>query len=284
MGSPPLLSSHDLPERVERAVRAIRARAALAPRVGITLGSGLGDIADAPGEAVAIATADLPDWPRSTVPGHSGRLVLGLWRGVPVVVLAGRSHRYEGYSLDRVTLGVRVMHALGARTLVLTNAVGAVNPGFAPGDLMLATDHVNWIGKHGLLTPRELATRRAGRTVAQVYDPALRASLIAAAARARVALRRGVLLGALGPSYETAAEIGLAAAIGVDAVCMSTVHEATVAAHLGCRVASLSCVANRATGLAGSPLTHDQVTDVARRASGRLRALLEEWLESGSEG
>jgi len=250
--------------------------------VALTLGSGLGGLAEALTDAVAIPTAEVPHWPPSTVPGHSGRLVLGRWCGVAVVVLAGRSHRYEGYTLDRVTFGVRVMHALGARTLILTNAVGAVNPELTPGDLVLATDHVNAIGKRGLFTPAELMARRVGRAVAACYDGALAASLAAAALAARVPLKRGILMGGLGPAYETAAEIQLARAIGVDMACMSTVHEATLAAHLGCRVAGLSCVTNRATGLARRPLTHVEVTEVAGQATARLRTLLEEWLADGT--
>lgn len=273
--SPP---TGDLPPRVQSALQAVRERSALEPAVALTLGSGLGGLADALRDAVAIPTAEIPHWPPSTVPGHSGRLILGRWRTVPVVVLAGRSHRYEGYALDRVTFGVRVMHALGARTMILTNAVGAVNPELAPGDLVLATDHVNAIGKRGLFTPAELTARRAGRAVAACYDAELAASLTAAALASRVPLRRGVLMGGLGPSYETAAEIQFARAIGVDTVCMSTVHEATLAAHLGARVAALSCVTNHATGLARRPLTHAEVTEVAAQATARLRALLEEWL------
>ena len=129
----PLLPTADLDDRVADAVRAIRARTALAPRVGITLGSGLGGVVDVLDDAVVFPTAELPHWPRSTVTGHAGRLALGHWQGVPVAALSGRSHRYEGYTLDRVTFAVRVMHALGARTLLFTNAVGAMNPEYRPG-------------------------------------------------------------------------------------------------------------------------------------------------------
>ena len=153
MSAAPLLPTHDLTARVAEAVRAVRARTALVPRVGLTLGSGLGGVVDALEQPTVFPTAELPHWPRSTVPGHAGRLALGHWQGVPVVALAGRSHRYEGYTLDRVTFGLRVMHALGARTLVFTNAVGAIHPEFRPADLMVATDHLNWIGKRGLFTP-----------------------------------------------------------------------------------------------------------------------------------
>lgn len=285
----PLLPSADLAVRVADAVRAIRARTALVPRVGLTLGSGLGGVVDALDDAVVLATADLPHWPRSTVPGHAGRLALGHWQGVPVAALAGRSHRYEGYPLDRVTFAARVMHALGARTLLFTNAVGALNPEIRPGDLMLAVDHVNFIGKRGLFTPAELAERRgtrassgSGRTVGSPYSPRLRDELLAAAGRAGVRLLRGTLMGGLGPSYETAAEVRMAGAFGADVACMSTVHEVTLAAQLGAEAASLSCITNRATGLASGPLDHAEVTEVADRVAGSLRRVLEEFLRAGS--
>lgn len=275
--SPP---TADLERRVAEAVAFVRARAPLAPRVGLTLGSGLGGVVDAVPGAAVLATADVPHWPRSTVAGHAGRLALGTWRGVPVAALAGRSHRYEGYTLDQVTFAVRVLAALGARTLVFTNAVGAIHPELRPGDVVLATGHLNFIGKRGLFTPAELAARRAGRVVAEPYAPRLRAALAAAALAAGVELRRGVLMGGHGPSYETAAEVRMAAAFGADVVCMSTVHEVTLAAHLGAEAASLSCVTNRATGLSPTPLAHAEVTEVADRVAARLRAILEAFLDA----
>ena len=229
-------------------------------------------------DATVVETKTIPHWPPSTVEGHSGRFAVGTWRGAPVAVLAGRSHRYEGYSLDRVTFGVRVMHALGARTMVFTNAVGAIHPELRPGDLVLASSHINFIGKRGLLSPGERTERRAGRRVATPYDPALAAALQSAALRSRVRLDRGILLGGHGPSYETAAEVRMAAALGADVVCMSTVHEVTLAAELGCACASISCVTNRATGLTDEIITHDDVKVIAGRGAVKIRAILEEWL------
>src|SRR5262245_38440822 len=165
-----MLPTHDLASRVADVVSVIRSRSTLVPRVGLTLGSGLGGVMDALEQPVLFATRDLPHWPRSTVAGHAGRFALGRFGGIPVAALAGRSHRYEGYALDRVTLAARVMHALGARVLLFTNAVGAVNRTFRPGELMLATDHINWIGRRGLFTPGELIERRAGRRSATYYS------------------------------------------------------------------------------------------------------------------
>jgi purine-nucleoside phosphorylase len=278
MSAGPSLPTHDLAARIADIVKVIRARTDLVPRVGLTLGSGLGGVIEALEKPVTFPTRELPHWPPSTVVGHAGRLALGTWQGVPVVALAGRSHRYEGYTLDRVTLALRVMHALGSRTLLFTNAVGTVNREFAPGELMLATDHINFIGRRGLFTPEELIERRAGRRAATYYSPRLREALLAAATRAGVKLHRGTLMGGQGPTYETAAEIRMAEALGADVACMSTVHEVTVAAELGCEAASLSCITNLATGLGSEPLKHDDVTVVADRGAVGLRRILEEFL------
>jgi len=283
---PEALPARQVERRVAETLAAIRAAlppgaAGAAPRVGLTLGSGLGGVIDRLEAATVLAAAELPHWPRPSVPGHAGRLALGRWRGVSVVALAGRSHRYEGLALDRVTFAVRVMASLGARTLLFTNAAGALNPEYQPGDLMLASDHLNFIGKRGLLTDAELATRGASRPVATCYSPRLRERLLEAAARAGVRLHLGVLMGGLGPSYETAAEVRMGRAIGADAACMSTVHEVTVAAVLGCEAASISCVTNRATGLAPGPLTHAEVTRVADRGARAIERILDEFFTAG---
>lgn len=274
----PTLPTDDLERRVAETVADIRRRTPVVPRIGLTLGSGLGGVVDAVPGAQVFATRDLPNWPPSTVQGHAGRLALGTWCGVPVAALSGRSHRYEGYTLDRVTFAVRVMHALGARTMIFTNAVGAIHPELRPGDVMLATGHLNFIGKRGLFTREELRERRAGHRVADPYSPRLREALLAAAAEAQVKVHQGVLMGGHGPTYETAAEVRMAGALGADVACMSTVHEVTLAAQLDCEAASLSCVTNRATGLSTTPLTHAEVTEVANQVAGRLRALLERFL------
>ncbi len=277
MNEAPLLPSHDLDQRLADAVHAIRLLTARVPQVGLTLGSGLGGAIDALEDAVVLPTAELPHWPRSTVHGHAGRLGLGTWKGVQVVALSGRSHRYEGYPLDRVTFAARVMHALGARTMIFTNAVGAMNPDYQPGDVMVANGHVNFIGKRGAFTPAELRERRAGRRVRDYYSPVLRERLVSAAMRAGVRLHRGTLMGGLGPTYETAAEVRMAGHLGADVACMSTVHEVMVAAELGCEAASLSCITNKATGLATEKLMHEDVTEVGNRVAVLLRRILDEY-------
>lgn len=279
----PSYPTHDLAARVEEAVAAVRARSARVPRVALTLGSGLGGAVSAIQDAEVFPTAELPHWPRSTVHGHAGKLVLGRWAGVDVVALAGRSHRYEGYSLDRVTFGVRVMRRLGATTMVFTNAVGAIHPELRPGDLMLASDHINFIGRRGLFTTPELTERRLGRRVASPYSPRLRKAFLRAAGSAQVLLHQGALMGGHGPTYETSAEVRMAAALGADVACMSTVHEVTLAAELGAEAASISCITNRATGLSDRPLTHDEVTEVADQAAQRLRSLVEAFLAAEAD-
>lgn len=276
------LPTRDLEARVRDCVRAVHARTSLVPKVGLTLGSGLGSVIDALEDAVIFPTHELPHWPRSTVAGHAGRFALGHWHGVPIAALSGRTHRYEGHPIDRVTFGLRVMRELGARTLIFTNAVGAMNPEYRPGDVMLAKDHINAIGKRGLFTPGELAERRMGRRVAHYYTPHLAEALAAAAARVGVPLHRGTLMGELGPTYETAAEIRMMTALGADVGGMSTAHEVTVAAQLGCEAAAISCITNRATGLADGPLTHEEVTEVAARVASKLRAILGEFLKAGA--
>lgn len=280
MSVTPELPTADLDRRVADAVAAIRARTPLVPTVGLTLGSGLGGVVDAIPGATVFATRELPHWPASTVQGHAGRLAIGTWHGVPVAALSGRSHRYEGYTLDKVTFAVRVMQALGCRTMLFTNAVGAFHPEFRPADLMLATGHLNFIGKRGLFTPAELRERRAGRLVADPYPVALRREIMAAALAAEVRLHQGVLMGGHGPTYETAAEVRMAGRVGAHVACMSTVHEVTLAAHLGCETASLSCITNKATGLSATPLSHHEVTEVANEVAGKLRAILERFLEA----
>ncbi len=267
--------------RVAECVAAIRAATALAPRIGIVLGSGLGGVADridAADGGAAFDTRALPHWPHSTVQGHAGKLVVGRWGGVPVAVLRGRTHVYEGYGLGTVTFAHRVMMALGVETLLVTNAVGTFNRQFAPGDLMLVRDHINGIGRKGLFTREELATA-AGVTRGAIgrrrpYAPELLDAVRAVAREKGIRLREGILLAGTGPAYETAAEIAMARAMGADAACMSSAHEVDLAAALGLATAAVSCITNYGTGLSPTTLTHHEVEAVAGAAAGRLEALL----------
>lgn len=266
---------------VDDCIAALRAKTALAPKVGIVLGSGLGQVADridvSQGGA-SFDTATLPHWPPSTVKGHAGKFVLGHWEGTPVAVLRGRTHVYEGYGLGTVTFAHRVMIALGVDTLLVTNAVGTFNRNFAPGDLMLVRDHINAIGRRALFQPEELATAPAvsrgaiGRR--RPYTPELLALLREVALEKGIRLREGVLFAGTGPAYETAAEIAMARAMGADCACMSSAHEVDLAAALGLATAAVSCITNYGTGISTTALSHHEVEEVAGRAAGRLEALL----------
>jgi purine-nucleoside phosphorylase len=266
---------------VAECIAALRAKTAIAPRVGVVLGSGLGGVADridVTRGGASFDTASLPHWPPSTVKGHAGKFVLGHWEGTPVAVLRGRTHVYEGYGLGTVTFAHRVMITLGVDTLLVTNAVGTFNRNFAPGDLMLVRDHINGIGRRGLFTPEELATAPGGTRGAigrrRPYTPEILATLREVALEKGIRLREGVLFAGTGPAYETAAEIAMARAMGADCACMSSAHEVDLAAALGLATAAVSCITNYGTGISATALSHHEVEEVAGQAAGRLEALL----------
>jgi purine-nucleoside phosphorylase len=259
---------------VEEAVRSIRVRSDLQPRIGLVLGSGLGAFADSLQDAARVAYGEIPGFPVSTAIGHKGELVLGRARGVPVAVMAGRVHRYEGYSLAQVVFPVRVLARLGAEVLVLTNAAGGVNTSFRPGELMLIDDHINLMGDNPLVGPNEEAFGPRFFDMSAAYDPALREIAERACTRTGVVARRGVYLALTGPSYETPAEIRMMRMLGADAVGMSTVPEVIAARHMGLRVLGVSCITNMAAGVTGEKLDHKEVLEVGEKvAQGLLEVL-----------
>jgi purine-nucleoside phosphorylase len=262
-----------LVETLDEAAAAIRSRTTLRPTVGVVLGSGLGAFADALEEAVAVPFAEIPHFPASTVAGHGGALVVGRSRGVPVAVMKGRVHYYEGYSLEQVVFPVRVLGRLGVTTLVLTNAAGAINPAFSPGDLMVIEDHVNLLG-NPLLGPNEEALGPRFPDMSEAYDRRLRDVAEAACRAASVRCHRGVYVSLTGPSYETPAEIRMFRTMGADAVGMSTVPEAIAARHMGMRVAGLSCLTNMAAGVTDRKLDHREVLETGERVKGALLDVL----------
>jgi purine-nucleoside phosphorylase len=245
----------------------------LRPAIGVVLGSGLGAFADALADAVAVPFAEIPHLPASTVVGHSGAFVVGRSRGVPVAVMKGRVHVYEGYRLDEVVFPVRVLGRLGVKTLVLTNAAGAVNAAFAPGDLMVIEDHLNLLG-NPLLGPNEDALGSRFPDMSEVYDRGLRDVAEAACRAASVRCHRGVYVSLTGPSYETPAEIRMFRTMGADAVGMSTVPEAIAARHMGMRVAGLSCLTNMAAGVTERKLDHREVLETGERVKAALLEVL----------
>ncbi|TDA70075.1 MAG: purine-nucleoside phosphorylase [Clostridia bacterium] len=249
-------------------------RLGISPEIGIILGSGLGLLAEAVEGAVRIPYGDIPHFPHPTVAGHAGNLVAGLLAGQPVLVWQGRFHYYEGHGLEQVTYPVRVMQKLGVRRLVVTNAAGAVNPLFQPGETMIITDHLNLMGHNPLRGPNleELGPRFPD--LAAAYDPRLRELARQAAAEFGLAVREGIYAALPGPSYETPAEIRMLQRLGADAVGMSTVPEVIVARHGGQRVLGLSCITNQAAGVAGHAVSHAEVVEVASRASRDLARLI----------
>jgi purine-nucleoside phosphorylase len=268
----------DQPARLGALEDAVRRRTALVPRAGIVLGSGLGSLADELENPVSIPFDELPGWPAATAPGHAGRLLLGRLSGVPVAMLQGRFHVYEGNDPGLVVQPVLLFRRLGARLVVLTNAAGGVNPEFGPGTLMLITDHLNLTGRTPLLGPNadELGPRFADMT--DVWAPRLRAGLRAAAAAEGVALAEGIYAGLLGPTYETPAEVRMLRTLGADAVGMSTVLEAIAARWTGLEVCGVSLVTNAGAGYTGRPLTHDEVLEAGPEAGPRLARVIRRFI------
>ncbi|GLC86909.1 purine-nucleoside phosphorylase [Lysinibacillus piscis] len=233
------------------------------PTIGLILGSGLGPLADEIENAVTIPYSEIPFFAKSSAVGHANELVIGQLEGRTVAAMKGRFHYYEGFTLDDITFPVRVMKALGVENLVLTNACGAINTDFQPGDLMLITDHINLVGTNPLIGPNndELGTRFPD--VSQVYNRELRNIALDVAATQDITLQQGVYAWWSGPTYETPAEIRMIRTLGADAVGMSTVPEALVAVHGHMRVLGISCLTNMACGILDQPLSHDEVIEVA---------------------
>ncbi len=265
-------------EQVAEALASIQARTTLTPAVALILGSGLGDIATELRDVTAIPYTEIPHFAHSTVPGHAGRLLLGMLGGVPAVVMQGRFHFYEGYSLQAITLPVRVMRMLGAHTLIVTNAAGGMNAAYRPGDFMLIRDHINLPGLAGanpLIGPNDQQLGERFPPLAGAYDPALRAQARSiAATQPGITLHEGVYVMVAGPSYETGAELKFLHAIGADAVGMSTVPEVVVARHMHMRILGLSLITNSATGEETEEVNHAEVLAVAGAARLRFAALV----------
>ena len=268
----------DQPARLAALVAAVRSRTDLVPRVGLVLGSGLGSLADDIDDPVSIPFADLPGWPVATAPGHVGRLLLGHLAGVPVAVLQGRLHLYEGNDPGLVVQPVLLFRQLGASLVILTNAAGGVNPAYGPGTLMVIRDHLNLTGRTPLLRQNadELGPRFPDLT--DVWAPAHRAALRAAGEAEGVPLVEGVYVGLLGPSDETPAEVRMLHALGADAVGMSTVLEAVAARWVGLEVCGVALVTNAGAGYSGQPLTHEEVLEAGTTAGPRLALVIRRFL------
>lgn len=265
---------------LEKWVRAVREVTNFTPEIGIVLGSGLGDFARLVDRKAEVSYASLPGFPVSTVAGHAGKLIFGYVRAVPVVVMQGRVHYYEGYSMNEVVAPIRLMGLLGAKKLLLTNAAGGVNTSFTPGDLMLITDHISAFVPSPLRgeNPQELGPRFPD--MSRVYDEEMGRAVLEAGEKLGQELRQGVYLQWQGPNYETPAEIRMFRTLGADAVGMSTVCEAIAARHMGLRVCAISCITNMACGILPQPLSHEEVQQTADRVKDKFQALVLESLES----
>lgn len=267
-------------DQTQAAVAHIRSLTTLEPRIGIILGTGLGNFAAAIASPTTIPYSTIPHFPRSTVEGHSGNLVLGHLGEVPVAVMQGRVHAYEGYSMAEVTFPTRVLAGLGCSTLVVTNASGGIEPSFPAGSLVLITDHINLTGLNAAAGPNEprfAAAQGFGQRffdMSGAYSPALRDLALREAGRQGLVLHQGVYLAVLGPSFETPAEIRAFRTLGADMVGMSTVHEVIVARHMGLNILGISLVTNPAAGVSAEIIDHNEVMAIGRRVEASFTALL----------
>ena len=260
-------------DRLAESAAYLRARVPETPRVMLVLGSGLGELADGFEDAVRTPFSEIPGFARATVEGHSGTVVAGRLEGVACVALQGRYHLYEGHDATAVTFPIRVLGALGARILLITNAAGGVNREFRAGDLMLIDDHINLTGHNPLRGP-VLAGEPRFPDMTEAYSARLRAIAEGVAAENAIELRRGVYAAMPGPAYETPAEVRMLERLGADAVGMSTVPEVIVARSMGLEVLGISLISNAAAGISPHPLTHAEVVDAGREAAGRFGALV----------
>ena len=252
------------PSQMEETISFLRERVTRAPSALLVLGSGLGGLADEVVDAVRIPYAEIPGFPRSTVPGHSGTLVAGIMNGVEVVAMQGRFHLYEGWEPAEVAFPIRVLGALGAGMMLLTNAAGGLRAGMEAGGLMLIADHLNLMNRNPLVGPVEGREERFP-DMSEPYDAELRRAALAVALELRIPLEEGVYAALLGPSYETPAEVRMLRLLGADAVGMSTVPEVLVARAMGMRVMGVSCITNLASGLGPGALSHEEIRTLKER-------------------
>jgi len=267
-------ASSSLYSRAENAARTIRSRTALAARIAIVLGSGLGDFAEEFKDSVTLPYREIPGFVSSTAEGHAGNLVIGKVEGVPVLAMQGRVHYYEGYSLEEVTFPIRTFKLLDIDTLILTNAAGGVDVELTQGALMVISDHLNLMGVNPLRGPNDERFGPRFPDMSEVYSRELQELAIEEAHELGLTLRRGIYAGLPGPSYETPAEIHMLRAFAADAVGMSTVAEAIVARQMGMKVLGISCITNMAAGINENPINHEEVMETGRRVRETFTQLL----------
>ncbi len=264
-----------LQKKLDESIDYIRKQTAVQPEIALILGSGLGDFAETIDIEDKIPTAEIPHFPRSTVEGHKGYLVFGYLEKLPLMIVQGRTHYYEGHSIQDVGFVVRVMAELGVKVLLVTNAAGGVNPRFRPGDLMIIVDHINFLFNNPLIGP-SIPEEARWPDMYNCYDESLVDLVEQTGIDLKIPLRKGVLFVSSGPSYETASEVRMVQRLGGDAVSMSTVPEVLIARARGIRVAGISCITNLATGISSQPLSHKEVTEIANQVKDKFQKLVHE--------
>lgn len=267
-------TTQDVFPRAESAAAFVLSQTKLRPQIGLVLGSGLGAFADELTKAVRIPYAQIPSFPRSTAIGHAGQLVVGKAGDVPVAVMQGRVHLYEGYTASEVAFPVRVLGRMGVRAVILTNAAGGINTEYGQGALVMIRDHINLQGQNPLVGANDDRLGPRFPDMSYTYAKRYREIALEEAKKLSIPPREGVYVGLLGPSYETPAEIRYLRTIGADLVGMSTVPEAIAARHMGMNVLAISCVTNMAAGILDQPLAHEEVLETGRRVMGQFIALL----------
>ena len=258
----------------EAAAKSVLQRTPLRPRIGLVLGSGLGGFADSLADATCIPYVDIPAFPRSTAIGHAGQMVVGKAGAVPVAVMQGRVHLYEGYSAQEVAFPMRVFGRMGVRAVILTNAAGGINLNYQQGALVLIRDHINLQGANPLLGPNDDRFGVRFPDMTHAYDKSYRDLALEESSKLGMTLHEGVYAALLGPNYETPAEIRYLRTIGADLVGMSTVFEVIAARHMGIKVLAISCVTNMAAGILDQPLSHQEVMETGERVKTSFEALL----------
>lgn len=265
-------------DKVEEALKYVKKKSSVRPEAAVILGSGLGGLSRAIEAADVIPYTEIPYWPRSTAPGHAGRLVLGLIEGRPVAAMQGRVHYYEGYDMQEITFPVRVLASLGIKALVVTNASGSVNKDFLPGTIAAITDHINFMGANPLSGVNNEQWGPRFPDMSEAYDKKFIETLERAARSEKTEIKKGVYMAFSGPSFETPAEVRMARLLGADMVGMSTVPEVLTANHMGVRVLGISCAANYASGITKEKLTHDDVLTVMEKCGGGISRLIKRFL------
>ncbi len=263
-------------EKLKRCLAAVKSKVVFEPKAALVLGSGLGDYAEEMDIKAAVDYLDIDGFPVSTVAGHKGRFIFGYVKDVPVVAMQGRVHYYEGYPMSDVVLPVRLMGLMGAGAVILTNAAGGMNPSFAPGDLMMITDHITGFVPSPLVGENINALGTRFPDMSEVYSKKLREKIKQAARNTAVSIQQGVYLQTTGPNYETPAEIRMYRSLGGDAVGMSTACEAMAAKHMGLNVCGISCITNMAAGISPNPLNHAEVQKTADSSAANFRKLVTE--------